>query len=137
MNIDAKDLILGRLAAYAAKQALLGSQINIVNCDKAAITGSKENISQKYKERRARGTPFKGPFFPRVSERIVKRAVKGMLPHKQERGKKALKRVKCYFGIPEALNEQKFETIQRMNILNSRTPKFIYVGDLAKLLGRK
>ena len=40
-------------------------------------------------------------------------------------------------GIPEALNEQKFETIQRMNILNSRTPKFIYVGDLAKLLGRK
>ena len=34
----------------------------------------------------------------------VKRTIRGMLPYKQERGRKALERVKCYIGAPEELD---------------------------------
>ncbi len=50
--IDAKDLILGRLASLVAKELLNGEEIVIVNAEECAITGSKESILQKYRERR-------------------------------------------------------------------------------------
>ena len=65
--IDAKDLVLGRLATAVAKRALLGESIDIVNCEKAIITGNKKTILKRYQQRRDRGIPTKGPFFPRRS----------------------------------------------------------------------
>ena len=44
MIIDGTNLILGRLASVAAKKALLGDDIIIVNCDKVLVTGTKKNI---------------------------------------------------------------------------------------------
>ncbi len=101
-TIDANGLILGRMATRAAKLALLGEKIQIVNCEKTVIAGSQSKID-KMNKLRSMGSPFKGPFYPKASERIVKRAIRGMLPYKHTRGREALSRVKCYVGQPEEL----------------------------------
>jgi large subunit ribosomal protein L13 len=137
MIINAENLILGRLSSYAAKKALLGEEIHIVNCEKAVITGSKENILSKYEKRIKMGTPFKGPFLSRSSDKIVKRTIRGMLSHRQFRGKEALKSIKCYNGIPDSFKDQKFETIKKANMEKLKNLRFIYVKDLAKLLGKE
>jgi large subunit ribosomal protein L13 len=65
MIVDGTGLVLGRLAAFVAKQLLLGEKVDIINSEKVIITGSKQDILSKYKQRRDRGTPSRGPFFPR------------------------------------------------------------------------
>ncbi len=98
--IDATGLILGRMATQVAKLALAGEQVNIINCEKAVVSGSKSKIKKRQKLRKI-GGPFHGPFYPKRADRIVKRAIRGMLPYKQPRGRDALKRIKCYIGQPE------------------------------------
>lgn len=63
MIIDANNLILGRIAAVSAKTALKGEDINIINCEKAVIVGSKQNVLERFKEKIRRGIPAKGPFY--------------------------------------------------------------------------
>ena len=134
--IDATDLVLGRLASYAAKKALLGETIDIVNCEKAAITGKKEFLFKKYKNRGDRGT-HKGPFFHREPAKIVKRTIRGMLPYKRERGEKAFKKIKCYAGVPSEFSDKKLETIENANISKLKNLNYIYVKDVSKFLGGK
>ena len=100
MIINAENLILGRMASKIAKKALLGEKIDIINCEKAVIIGNKKDIQERYKKRREIRTPRWGPHFPRHPEKFVKRAIRGMLPYKQEKGRKAFERVKCYQGVP-------------------------------------
>jgi large subunit ribosomal protein L13 len=106
--IDAKNAILGRLASYAAKQALLGRKISIVNCEGCVIAGKPKSVILEYRETRQRGGDIhRGPFFPKMPEKIVKRTVRGMLSYKQKRGRDALKRIKCYNDIPDEFKEKK------------------------------
>ena len=108
MIIDATNLILGRLAAVAAKKALLGETIDIINCEKSVVTGTKSAILEKYLHRWHLGrNPFKGPFYQRQPEKFVKRTIRGMLPYKQEKGVAALKRVKCFLGVPVEFADKK------------------------------
>jgi len=44
MIIDATNLIAGRLATFVAKKALLGEEIEIVNSEKAVLTGKKSDL---------------------------------------------------------------------------------------------
>lgn len=136
MIIDAKDLILGRLASYVAKKALLGEEINIINCEKAVITGSRKNILAKYLQRVKRGGPEKGPFFPRMPHMIVKRTIRNMLPYKKERGRKALKKIKCYINVPEEFKDKNLETIKQFNVSKTRSLKYIPVKEISKALGK-
>jgi len=101
--IDAENAILGRLASYTAKEALKGEEIIIVNSEKAIITGRKEDIQEYYESKRKRvGSTQKGPKVSRSSEKIVKRTIRGMLPNYRDgRGRDALKRIKCYKGVPQ------------------------------------
>ena len=62
MIIDATDLILGRLASFAAKKSLLGETIDIINCENAVVTGNKVLTFDEYKNKIKRG-PCKGPSF--------------------------------------------------------------------------
>lgn len=99
--IDATDGIMGRVAAYAAKQALLGKEVVIVNCNDVLVTGDKKLIVQRYRDlRNLAGWSLKGPKIHGSPERLVKKAVRGMLPHKAARGREALKKVKCYNSFP-------------------------------------
>jgi len=137
MIIDGKNLIMGRLATYAAKQALLGNQISIINSEKVIITGDKNKTLAKEREKLARGYPYKGPFVQRNEEKFLKRAIRGMLPYKQERGRLALKRIKCYTGTPKELENKETITIPQANIKKTQTLKYIYLSELCKLMGKK
>ena len=79
--IDGKGAVLGRLGSYVAKEALKGEEIAILNCEQVIITGSKKNIEKSFHEKRSRvGSSQKGPKHSKSSEKIVKRAIRGMLP---------------------------------------------------------
>lgn len=126
--IDGRNAILGRLSSYAAKQALLGKEISIVNCENVVISGRAKSIIEEYKISRQRGgSSLKGPFFPKYSERIVKRTIRGMLSYKQGRGKDAFKRIKCYNGVPG-----EFEDSKKITSGKEKSIKNIKLGDLRK-----
>ncbi len=134
MIIDATNLILGRFAGFAAKQALLGEEISVINCEKAVITGDKNLIVEDYRAKIRRGVPDRGPHFPRNEEAIVRRTIRGMLPHKQYKGEVAFKRVKCYKGIPEQFKDKKAETVKNANVDKSSMVNYISVDELCRLL---
>lgn len=137
MIIDANNLILGRLGTFAAKNALLGEKIDIVNCEECVITGKKEAVFSRYDRFLHMGIPAKGPFNYKTPERLVKRAIRGMLPYKKERGKAAFKSIKCYRGIPETLKGQKFETVKGANVDKVPNLDFVKVRDICIHIGGK
>lgn len=103
--IDASDKPLGRVATRAAKQALLGDTVVVINSSKAVISGTYQNVYLKYRQKYSRGVPSKGPFFPRSPAKIMRRTIRGMLPYKQEKGMKAFKKVRCFDSAPENIKE--------------------------------
>ncbi|MBI4150054.1 50S ribosomal protein L13 [Candidatus Woesearchaeota archaeon] len=137
MIIDATNLILGRLASYAAQKALLGEKVDIVNCEYAIVTGNKANIIAHYMQKIHRGIPLQGPYFPKQSDRIVRRTIRGMLPHKQAKGRDVYKNVMCYLGVPEDFKGKKLETIEAANIANASTLRYIPLKEIAKHIGGK
>ncbi|MDD5178404.1 MAG: 50S ribosomal protein L13 [Candidatus Nanoarchaeia archaeon] len=131
--IDAKKLVLGRMAAVVSKMALKGETIIILNSEKAVITGSKKDVLMKYNAKKQRGDPYHGPYFPRGPQMIVKRTIRGMLPYKQEKGLKAFKNIKCYLGIPEEFKDKKLETIEDAK-LSKKVRKYISLGEISSLI---
>lgn len=106
--IDGRGATMGRLASYVAKESLKGEEISIINCEKMIITGSLKNIQREFEESRKRvGSGQLGPKISRDKAKIVKRAIRGMLPHREGRGREALKRIRCYKGIPKELEGKK------------------------------
>ncbi|MBL7054435.1 50S ribosomal protein L13 [Candidatus Woesearchaeota archaeon] len=139
MIIDGNNLILGRLGSFAAKKALQGEKIDIVNCENIVITGKKKYIFEKYRKRLKRGIHSKGPFTYRMPDRFVKRALRGMLPYKKEKGKKAFEKIKCYMGVPEneKFNKEKMETIKSADISKVPSLDYLRVKDVCKEIGAK
>ena len=133
--IDGTGLIVGRVATYVAKKALEGEKVSIVNCEKMVWTGSKDVVFKMFKERRERGSPHWGPYYPKMSDRIIRRAVRGMLPYKKERGMTAFRRVMCYRGVPFELKDKRLDSLKNANYVRLKTIKFIEVGKIARLLG--
>jgi len=135
--IDGTNLILGRLATHAAKQALLGEEVVVINCDNAIVSGEKEKIYAHYRQKVARGTPRKGVFFSRSPDRVVRRTIRGMLPHKQPKGKAAFGRVTCYRGVPEELAGKPVEQLQYANMSKLPNLKYTTVVQISKQIGAK
>ncbi|MCX8158546.1 MAG: 50S ribosomal protein L13 [Candidatus Diapherotrites archaeon] len=137
--IDAKDLVLGRMCSVVAKRALKGEDIKIVNSEKCVIIGGRQTIFNKYKTRKdmkTKGNPIKGgPKYPKMPHLIVKRAIRGMLPYKKETGRKALKRIKVYIGIPNELKDSKFETIEEAKAPLNKSA--VYIEEISKRLGAR
>jgi len=131
-TIDANGLILGRMATQVAKLALTGETIQIINCEKAVISGNKKTLLKKVQHLRDMGGPFKGPFYPSKSDVIVKRAIRGMLPYKQERGRLALSRIKCYIGQPEELKIENMESFPKASKEKIQSTKTIPIAKISK-----
>lgn len=135
MIIDANNLILGRMATVVAKKALLGENIEIVNCEKSVVSGDPSSIVERYQTRARRGIPAKGPFIPKRADAFVKRAIRGMLPYKNERGSNALKRVRCYIGIPDNLKDKKMDTIKEADMKKLPNLMYLSVEKICKSIG--
>lgn len=130
--IDATNLILGRFATYVAKQALLGEEVRIINVEKAVVSGSRQNVLAEMKQDRARGTPAKGPFIPRVPDRYVRRVIRGMLPYKKAKGTEAFKRILCYKGVPDEFKDMPCVDMSTYSADKLTTKKHISVEDVLR-----
>jgi large subunit ribosomal protein L13 len=133
--IDASNKILGRLATRVAKDLLLGETIVIVNSEKAVITGPKARVLAMYKQRRERGIPTRGPFFPKRPDMILKRTIRGMLPYKQEKGDAALKRLTCYVSVPSEFEGKEFAELKGADVSQSSSEKYVALATISKQLG--
>jgi large subunit ribosomal protein L13 len=132
--IDASGLILGRLASVVAKRLLSGESIVIVNAEKAVMSGTRLS---RVKEARAFleiGHPGKGPFHPRRPDQIVRRTVRGMLPHRLPKGRMAFKRLKVFLGVPADFKNATFQTVPEVDVSKLKCP-YVTVGELAKEIG--
>ncbi len=128
--IDATKGIVGRIASYAAKQAMLGKKVVIVNCDHAVVSGTHNNIVDEYNTlRRKGGSSMNGPFFPKNPERLMKRTVRGMLAYTQQRGRDALERVMCYNAVP-----LEFANSKKITIVKELKTKSMTLAELEKII---
>ena len=132
--VDGTNMVLGRLASKIAKLALLGDRIILVNCEKVIKTGKPQQVINEYldKIQNIRGRQ-KGPLWPKRPDTIVRRAIKQMLPFKRERGKKALRNVEVYIGLPHEYEKHKLEQFEEAKL--PRTKKFITIGGIAEKAG--
>ena len=132
--IDAKGLILGRMASIIAKRLLQGESVIVLNAEKAAISGKKLQIVKDAKTFLEVGHPRKGPYHPRRPDNIVRRTVRGMLPYKKPKGREAYKRLKVYLCTPKEFEDKEIQTILEASAEKLKSP-YITVGELAKEIG--
>ncbi|MSR86219.1 50S ribosomal protein L13 [Candidatus Woesearchaeota archaeon] len=135
--INAEGIILGRLCSYVAKKALLGYTVDVVNVEKAIVTGDKDVVLAKYKRFSRMGGPSFGPFIGRSSRELFKRSLKRMLPHKIARGVQAFARVKAYKGLPLRYKDLKLETLLNSNVSKLPNTKYIKLERVTEFLGGK
>ena len=138
--IDARNHLLGRLASFVAKEALLGQKVVLVRCEDMVISGSfirnKMKLLMK-RNKRMNTNPVKGPFHHRSPADMVMRVIRGMLPHKHYRGSAAFQRIKCVEGIPEPFASLKRVVVPDAFRVTRLRPgrKFSSLGKLAVDLG--
>ena len=132
MIIDAEKAIIGRVATTAAKQALLGEEVHIVNCEKAIIIGAPKKIAERGREKRRLGQPNQGPYIQTQPFRYVRRIVRGMLPYDKPRGKTAYEKVKCYESVPSQFKDKKLIKIKHAGGDTLPTRKHITIEKLCK-----
>lgn len=127
--IDADDVVLGRLATQVANLLRgkhkpqyaphidTGDFVVVVNASKVALTGNKRNTKLDYRHSGRPGglsSRSYGDVLATRPERIIEKAVKGMLPH-NKMGNQLIRKLKVYAG-PEhphgAQNPQKYDITQ-------------------------
>jgi len=135
MIVDGTDLILGRMASKVAKVLLAGEDVIIINAEKVVISGSRKEIFTKYKVRRDRGDIYKGPFTPRMPDRLVRRTVRGMLPRAKAKGITAYAKLSVHIGAPTSVKG----TPEPMDISKGslKDQKYVTVLELCQWLGAK
>jgi large subunit ribosomal protein L13 len=121
--VDASGKVLGRLAAEIARRLRgkhkaiytphvdTGDYIVVVNVDKIRVTGNKAADKKYYRHSGYPGGIYETTFeklLQRHPERVLEKAVKGMLP-KGPLGYAMLKKLKCYAGAehPHAAQQPK------------------------------
>jgi large subunit ribosomal protein L13 len=135
--IDASNLILGRVASFAAKRALQGEEVVVFNAENAVISGTKSNIVEEAMRRlktRTLASQYKAPTHPRRPDTYVRRVIRGMLPRKKPKGRNALRRVKVYIGVPEEYRDKSTVKIPDAEASKLRCA-YITVGELSEEIG--
>ena len=110
--IDASDVVLGRLASQAAvllrgkhkpifaPHVDTGDFVIVINEDKVALSGNKLEQKRAYRHSGYPGglrSISYGELMEKYPERIVEKAIRGMLP-KNSLGRKTLRKLKVYAG---------------------------------------
>ena len=132
--IDAEGAVLGRFCTTVAKRLLNGEEIAVVQSEKVIVTGKKDMIKAHYKHEREVGTYRKGPFYPRMPDRILKRTIRGMIPYQEPHGRTAFKRLKCYIGVPKEFKGKSFEKI---TAAEKHPADYMTLQEVAQFLGAK
>jgi large subunit ribosomal protein L13 len=119
--IDASDVVLGRLASHAATllrgkhkpifapHVDTGDFVIVVNAEKVALSGRKLEQKQAYRHSGYPGglrAMTYGELMSRHPERVIEKAVRGMLP-KNSLGRSMLRKLKVYAGPDHPHQAQK------------------------------
>jgi large subunit ribosomal protein L13 len=110
--VDATGCTAGRLATVLAKRLLMGETINVINAEKAIVSGNVDYLKEQYEFKRDVGTRRKGPYLDRTPDRLLKRTVRGMVPYQLPNGRAAMKRLICWIGTPEEFKGKPSEKIE-------------------------
>jgi len=133
--IDAKDLVVGRLASHVAKRLLDGEEIHILNAEKAWVSGKRDAILGLYRWKKEVGFRRKGPFYPRTPDRMLKRSVRGMLDYNDKPShRSAYRRLRTYVGIPKEFAGSPAEVIEDARF---RAHSGLTLGEISGYLGHK
>ncbi len=144
MIIDAEGLVLGRMASLAAKKALLGEQVIVINAEKAVVSGRKEEIIERNLAKLEifnKGNYTKGPFHWKRPDRFVRASIRGMLPYKQSRGIEAFGNVMVYIGFPKEVIERERnvkvseEQMVKPKNLSKNLDSYLTVGEICESIG--
>jgi len=134
--IDAKGLVLGRLASAVARRLLQGERVVVLNAERAVISGRRRSRVREAKAFLEVGHPRKGPYHQRRPDQILRRTVRGMLPRKKPRGLEAYRRLRVFIGVPEELRDREAETVPGADAGRLRCP-YLTLGELAAEIGWK
>ena len=129
--VDARDCIMGRVSSEIAQRALDGDRVAIINAEDAVITGNEESTMDTYRKRADLGSDS-GPYYPKRPDRIFKRAVRGMLPYKQDRGREAFENIRIYVGNP---HDRDGEVLEGTSLDRLSNIKFTSLGEISETLG--
>ncbi len=132
--VNAEGLIVGRMCSKVAKRLLNGEEVIILNAEKAVFSGKKKSKVLEAHVFLEVGAPRRGPFHYRRPDRFLRKAVRGMVPYKQPKGKNAYKRLKVFMGVPLELKDQEMITFKEASSANLKGPHFT-LGEMAKEIG--
>ena len=137
--INGDGMLLGRLASLVAQRGLAGEEIAIVNVENVVISGSRARVLANYRHKRERGASGDrwGPFVPRRPDHLMKRTIRGMLPYKRPRGVDAMKRIRCYVGVPVEFVGKEMEVPEEAHMDRLNNPSHITLGAVSTFLGAK
>ena len=129
--VDGAGCILGRVASQVAERALDGEAVAVVNAERLVVTGGESDVVERFRKRTDLGSD-RGPHYPKRPDRLAKRAIRGMLPHKTKRGREAFERVRVYVGNPyDAAPERLDDTsLDRLSSI-----RFVELGEVSEQLG--
>lgn len=130
MIVDASGQILGRLSSNIAGKLLDGEEVTVVNAGKSIITGSPDEVVERYSKKVKSGDPHHGPYHPKKSDKIFRRSIRGMLPMDKSRGDKAFKRLDVYAGNPNGEDGEKLSKGKE-----DITTNYITLEELSNKLG--
>ena len=143
---DATDKILGRLASQVAKEMISArksgrqQRVIIINAEHAIVSGSKSKVLSDYRAKYQLNHARKGPFFPRMPDKIIKRTVRGMLPYqKNSSGRNALRDLRVLIGAPSNLSGDELPEDHQWgetSKIDRKTPeRYVRLGEISSHLG--
>jgi len=77
----------------------------------------------------------KGPNYPRRPDRIVRRAIRGMMPYQTPHGRASFKRLRVYVGVPPEVAGQPTERVAEASQV--RTARLMHLDELSEQLGSR
>jgi large subunit ribosomal protein L13Ae len=133
---------MGRLASIVAKNILNGNKVVVVRTEAINMSGNFYRNKLKYLKflkLRCNVKPTRGPFHFRAPSKIFWRTVRGMIAHKTERGKAALKRLQAFEGVPPPYDRKKKMVIpSALKVLRLKAGrKYCSLGRLSHEVGWK
>ena len=131
--VDARDCIMGRVASQVAERAMDGESVAVVTVERAVITGSEDDVTSKFQKRRELGSD-RGPAYPKRPDGIFKRAIRGMVPYKEQKGRAAFENVRVYVGNPY---DDEGEILEGTSLDRLSNIKFVQLDELSESLGAK
>jgi len=140
--IDGRGHLMGRLASVVAKNILNGNKVVVVRCEGINQSGNfyRNKLKVlKFLRLRCNVKPSRGPFHFRAPSKMFWRVVRGMVPHKTERGKDAMKRLQTFEGVPPPYDKKKRMVIpSALKVLRLKPGrKFCSLGRLSHDVGWK